>query len=101
MIDRMKRRSFLTGLAAMGVTSGLDARARIVSAVESAGSGRQGDLKITKIEILQITGKNKRKVLYLKIHTDGGPAGLYGPIDNEAAMFIDQFFKQDLIGQDP
>ena len=98
MIDRMKRRSFLTGLAAIGMTSGLGARAGASSAV---GSGKQENLKITKVEILQITGNNKRKVLYLKIHTDAGPAGLYGPIDNEAAMFIDQFFRQSLIGQDP
>ena len=98
MIDRIKRRNFLTGLAAIGVTSGFSAHARAASAV---GSAKQGDLKITKVEILQITGKNKRRVLYLKIHTDAGIAGLYGPIDNEAAMFVDQFFKQSLIGQDP
>ena len=95
MIDRMKRRSFLTGLAAIGVFSSLSTRAK------AAGSDKQMELKITKVEILQITGKNKRNVLYLKIHSDAGPAGLYGPIDNEAAIFIDQFFKRDLIGQDP
>ncbi|MHC4205411.1 MAG: enolase C-terminal domain-like protein, partial [Planctomycetota bacterium] len=95
MIDRMKRRSFLTGLAAMGVTCGLGTRAR------AAGFDKQMKLKISKVEILQITGKNKRRALYLKIHSDAGPAGLYGPIDNEAAMFVDRFFKRNLIGQDP
>jgi L-rhamnonate dehydratase len=98
MIDRMKRRNFLTGLAALGMTSGLVTRAGADSAV---GSARQENLTITKAEVLQVTGKNKRKVLYLKIHSDVGPAGLYGPIDNEAAMFVDQFFKRSLIGQDP
>lgn len=102
MIDCMKRRSFLTGLAAMGVTSGLGARAGAIPAADTAGGlGKQESLKITKVEILQITGKNKRRALYLKIHTDAGPAGLYGPIDNEAAMFVDRFFKRNLIGQDP
>lgn len=98
MIDRIKRRGFLTGLAAIGVTSNLGARAGAVSAI---GSAKQENLTITKVEILQVTGKNKRKVLYLKIYSDAGPAGLYGPIDNEAAMFVDQFFKRNLIGQDP
>lgn len=97
MIDRIKRRSFLTGLAAIGVTSSVVAR----TGVDAVGSGKQEKLKITKMEILQVTDNNRRKVLYLKIHSDAGPAGLYGPIDNEAAMFIDQFFKRNLIGQDP
>jgi L-rhamnonate dehydratase len=98
MIDHIKRRNFLTGLAALGVTSGLVTRAGADSAV---GSARQENLTITKVEVLQVTGKNKRKVLYLKIYSDAGPAGFYGPIDNEAAMFVDQFFKRSLIGQDP
>ena len=82
----------------MGVTCGLGAQAETAAAV---GSARQENLKITKMEILQVTGKNNRKVLYLKIHTDAGPAGLYGPIDNEAAMFVDRFLKRSLVGQDP
>ena len=65
MIDCIKRRSFLTGLAATGVTFGLGAHAEAVSAV---GSGKQEDLKITKVEILRITGRNGRKALYLKVH---------------------------------
>jgi L-alanine-DL-glutamate epimerase-like enolase superfamily enzyme len=91
MIDHMKRRSFLTGLAALGVAPHLGVSAEI----------KRANLKITKVEILQITGKNKRKMLYLKIHTNEGLTGLYGPIDNEAAMFVDRFFRQRLIGQDP
>ena len=91
MVNHMKRRSFLTGLAALGVAPHLGVSAEI----------KRANLKITKVEILQITGKNKRKMLYLKIHTNEGPAGLYGPIDNEAAMFVDQFFRRRLIGQDP
>jgi len=98
MINRIKRRNFLKGLTAMGVTCGLGAQAETAAAV---GSARQENLKITKMEILQVTGKNNRKVLYLKIHTDAGPAGLYGPIDNEAAMFVDRFLKRSLVGQDP
>lgn len=98
MIDHIKRRSFLTGVAATGAILGLGTRTGAVFAV---GLGTKENPKITKVEILQIIGNNKRKVLYLKIHTDTSPAGLYGPIDNESAMFVDQFFKRSLIGQDP
>ncbi|MDT8303858.1 MAG: enolase C-terminal domain-like protein [Sedimentisphaerales bacterium] len=91
MIDYMNRRSFLTGLAALGAAPHLGVGAEI----------KRVNLKITKVEILQITGKNKRKMLYLKIHTNEGIAGLYGPIDSEAAMFVDSFFRQRLLGQDP
>jgi L-rhamnonate dehydratase len=104
MVDRMKRRSFLTSLAALGVVPSLGACAEVVPTMEPlgfAGQGKRADLKITKIEILQVTGKTKRKVLYLKVHTNEGLAGLYGPIDSEAAMFVDRFFKRNLIGQDP
>jgi len=104
MLNHMKRRSFLTSLAALGVAPSLGSQLRAALPATMAGSsaaaGRSG-LKITKVEILQVTGKNKRKALYIKVQTDGGIAGLYGPIDNEAAMFVDRFFKRDLIGQDP
>ncbi len=98
MIDCMRRRSFLTSLAALGVAPLMGAGAQVMGA---AGRSGGADLKITKVEVLQVTGKNKRKALYLKIHTNEGVAGLYGPIDNEAAMFVDRFFGQRLIGQDP
>ncbi|MBW7990525.1 MAG: mandelate racemase [Planctomycetes bacterium] len=91
MVNYMKRRNFLTGLATLGVAPHLGISAEI----------KRANLKITKVEVLQITGKNKRKMLYLKLHTNEGITGLYGPIDNEAAMFVDRFFKQRLIGQDP
>lgn len=98
MIDHMKRRNFLATLAALGT---VPATAMSAQARSTSGSGSRADVKITKAEILQITGKNGRKVLYLKLHSDAGPAGLYGPIDNEAALFVDRVFKRSLIGQDP
>ena len=94
----MKRRSFLASLAALGAAPYLGAHAEAASA---AGAAARASLKVTNVEVLQVTGKNKRKALYLKIHTDEGVTGLYGPIDNEAGMFVDQFFKRRLIGQDP
>ncbi|MBC8472056.1 MAG: mandelate racemase [Planctomycetes bacterium] len=104
MIDYMKRRNFLTSLAALGVAPHLGACAEIMPTINLIGTGSQSkrtNLKITKVEILRITGKNKKKMLYLKINTNEGLTGLYGPIDNEAAMFVDQFFRRRLIGQDP
>ncbi len=38
---------------------------------------------------------------YLKIKTDQGLEGLYGPIDKEAAMVVDQQLRGFLIGKDP
>ncbi len=90
----MERRSFLASLATLSAVPYLGQAA-------AASAGVRTNLKITKVEVLQATGKNKRKALYLKIHTNEGLAGLYGPIDNEAAMFVDRFFAKSLIGQDP
>lgn len=106
--DCMERRSFLASLAVCSgavrrsfdyaLTGTLPTRAQAVAATSA---GARTDLKITKVEVLQVTGKNKAKALYLKIHTNEGVAGLYGPIDNEAAMFVGRFFAKSLIGQDP
>jgi L-rhamnonate dehydratase len=39
--------------------------------------------------------------IYLRIKTDQGLEGLYGPIDKEAAIVIDQQIKAFLVGKDP
>lgn len=39
--------------------------------------------------------------LYLKIKSDQGPEGLYGPIDPEAAIVVDRQLKPFLLGKDP
>ncbi len=100
MVERIRRRSFLAGLAAAGAAGrfGTGVQAQTVG---SAGNGKCKNLKIAKAEILRITGNNGRKVLYLKLCANDGTIGLYGPIDSEAAMLVDRFFTKRLIGQDP
>ena len=39
--------------------------------------------------------------LYLKIKTDAGVDGFYGPIDKEVATVVDQELKSFVIGKDP
>jgi len=101
MAGRVDRRDFVAGLAA--VAAGWTASQSVVPAAEApaARQTKARDLKVSKVEVLELTGKNGRKVLYLKIGTNEGLEGLYGPIDPEAAMFVDRFFKRHLIGQDP
>jgi L-alanine-DL-glutamate epimerase-like enolase superfamily enzyme len=41
------------------------------------------------------------EALYLKILTDRGVEGLYGPIDYEAAIVVDRQLKAALVGTDP
>ena len=104
MVNGIKRRNFLTSMAALGAVHILGPEVGIEHAGTAVGSARPNTrtrLKINKVEILQVTGKNKRRALYLKIHVNDSLSGLYGPIDNEAAMFVDRFFKRQLIGQDP
>jgi L-alanine-DL-glutamate epimerase-like enolase superfamily enzyme len=88
----VNRRRFLMGLGALSAIPSADA---------AAERADRSAVRIRDVEILQITGKNKRRVLYLKIDTDVGVAGLYGPIDDEAAMFVDRVFRRHLAGQDP
>ena len=76
MVDHIKRRSFLAGLAALGVVPEFGGSAQ-AGAVGSGGRTKRFDLRITKVEILQLTGKNKRRALYLKLHTNADAVGLY------------------------
>jgi L-alanine-DL-glutamate epimerase-like enolase superfamily enzyme len=39
--------------------------------------------------------------LYLRVRTDAGLDGLYGPIDREAALLVDQQLKNFVVGKDP
>ncbi|HVG27189.1 MAG TPA: enolase C-terminal domain-like protein [Acidobacteriaceae bacterium] len=40
------------------------------------------------------------KAIYIRIRTDGGPDGLYGPIERDAAMVIREDLRHFLIGKD-
>jgi L-rhamnonate dehydratase len=99
MVDRVGRRSFVAGLCTLGMASPVGPWAGPVAT--AAEPGRRANLKVTDVQVLQVTGKNKRKALYLKIQTDSGVFGLYGPIDSEAGLFVERFFKRPLLGQDP
>jgi L-alanine-DL-glutamate epimerase-like enolase superfamily enzyme len=48
-------------------------------------------------------GKKKVSMnqIYLRIRTDGGLDGLYGPVDREAAIVIQEQLRSFLIGKDP
>ena len=95
MMEHVDRRRFLAGVAALGAAPSWTSRA------QGAAAASRAEVKINDVEILQVVGKNGRRVLYLKLHSDAGRAGLYGPIDGEAALLVDRFFKRGLIGQDP
>jgi L-alanine-DL-glutamate epimerase-like enolase superfamily enzyme len=45
-------------------------------------------------------GMVKRSARYLVIKTDQGVEGLYGPVDDEAAVVVDRQLKELVIGQD-
>ncbi len=47
------------------------------------------------------TGRGRARRLYLKIKTDAGVEGLYGPIDEEAAVVVNRQLRPFLVGKDP
>jgi L-alanine-DL-glutamate epimerase-like enolase superfamily enzyme len=92
MTTGVNRRRFLAGLGAVGAVPVVGAAAERVEL---------SAVRVTDVEILQVRGKSRRRALYLKIHSDAGVAGLYGPIDSDAAMFVDCVLRRHLSGQDP
>ncbi len=45
-------------------------------------------------------GPQKTTAIYLKLKASGGVEGLYGPVDREAAIVIDQQIRSFLVGKD-
>jgi L-rhamnonate dehydratase len=45
--------------------------------------------------------KSRIASIYLKLRTDSGVEGTYGPVDSEAAIVIDRQLKSFLLGKDP
>ena len=95
MKKEIKRRHFLSGMAVLGAMG--------ISGTKPAVAQGQSDpvkLIVKDVQMLELTGKNNQKSLYLKIITDSGIEGLYGPIDTEAAVFVDRFFATRLLKKD-
>ena len=96
----MERRKFFFGLgalSAMQVAAPLKAVNRGISAPEKI----RVPMKVKDLQVLELLGKNKYRACYIKVITDDGLEGLYGPIDNEAVLMVNAVFKKQLIGQDP
>ncbi len=98
----LSRRRFLTGIGALSAGVGLMAtRPSVQGQPASAVGGRNASaLKITDVQVLLLRGASGVSALYLKLLSEAGTEGLYGPIDEEAAVLVDRFFARRLIGQD-
>ncbi|MFC1761422.1 enolase C-terminal domain-like protein [Planctomycetota bacterium] len=93
MKTQIPRRDLLASLAALSVGGGLSVQA-------APAKMKNSQLTVTDLQMIQLTGESKQRSLYIKLLTDAGIEGLYGPIDEEAAMMMDRFFRKRLIGQD-
>jgi len=124
----MRRRSFLATVgsgSALGALADLQDRAGArlkITSVEIlrlegerealVGPNRQHQVNPLHIydelrpPVYQDPSQGERKIvpvsaLYLRIGTDQGVEGLYGPIDREAAIVVDQQLRGFLMGRDP
>lgn len=96
----MERRKFffsLGALSALQVASPLKA----VNLGKPAPEKKRSSMKVKDVQVLELTGKNRYRACYIKVITDSGLEGLYGPIDQEAVLMVNSLFKKQLIGQDP
>lgn len=98
----MRRRTFLGTFGALGA-------AGVAPCVPAFAQERtNGKLKIADLEIWRLEGQretqNRRtpiSSLYMKIRADSGLEGFYGPIDDEAAVVVDQQLRRVVLGKDP
>lgn len=96
----MERRTFFFGLgslSALQFASPLKAATSIVRSNEK----NRAPMKVTDLQVLELLGKNKYRAYYIKVLTDNGLEGLYGPIDPEAVLMVNSLFRKQLIRQDP
>jgi L-alanine-DL-glutamate epimerase-like enolase superfamily enzyme len=78
------------------------------SAPTFAQERKSGKLKISDLEFWRLEGQRETQSgrtpissLYMKIRTDSGLEGFYGPIDDEAAVVVDQQLRRVVLGKDP
>ena len=92
----MERRKFFFGLGALSAL-------QVASPLKAANPGifapekKRVPMKVRDLQVLELLGKNKYRAYYVKVITEDGIEGLYGPIDNEAVMMINGVFKKQLI----
>ena len=96
----MERRKFLFGIGALTALQ-LSSPLKAINSKEPLLQQKRVPMKVKDVQILELLGKNKSKANYIKVLTDSGSEGLYGPIDNEAVLMVNSLFKKQLIGQDP
>ena len=96
----MERRKFFYGLGALSALQ-VAAPLKAANAVERAPGKSRVSMKVKDLQVLELLGKNKYRAFYIKVLTDNGLEGLYGPIDPEAVLMVNSLFKKQLIGQDP
>jgi L-rhamnonate dehydratase len=96
----MERRRFLFSIGALTALH-LSTSVSAITKQEPSRAKNRAQMKVKDVQILELLGKNKYKANYIKVLTDSGVEGLYGPIDNEAVLMINSLFKKQLIGQDP
>ena len=96
MNTQMKRRQFLAGTAALGTAGAL-----VPAAKPAAQTVKKNGLTVSDVQMLQVKGNDNRTSLYCKISTKEGVEGFYGPVDADAGLFVDRYFRKPLLGQDP
>ena len=96
----MERRKFLFSLGALSALPAVSPL-KAINLGKSAQVEKKVSMKVKDVQILDLLGKNKYRAFYIKVITDNGLEGLYGPIDPEAVLMINSVFKKQLIGQDP
>jgi L-rhamnonate dehydratase len=104
MLFSAERRNFLTSLAAVGAVGNAgiapEAHGAPGSSPSAPSSAKSASLTISDARILQLTGKNGKRAFYLKLLTEQGVDGLYGPVDEDAARIVDSYFRKPLVGSD-
>lgn len=88
----MERRKFFFGLGALSALQ-VAAPLKAVNPGISTPEKIRVPLKVKDLQVLELVGKNKYRAYYIKVITDDGLEGLYGPIDNEAVLRLMQYSK--------
>ena len=102
MKKQLKRRNFFKRISTIGLVPLLGTKAMAGVHIHNKKVAHQyseDDLAISKLEFIRLHADSGKVSIYLTAETKSGKEGIYGPIDEDAALLTDKLLIKKVLGR--